>query len=213
MAGTTWKSPLSILMGAAKNDDDDLELNDYFHPTRSSSASETKRTDSGLQTHTPGSTKSGNNGVSSYLPFRNFGLKSPAPTPAKDNIMNGSTNNTSFNGSPVPPLSSFPPQIQSTDEIIEHIGDIATDIEDRQNSDDHQYSGVSHPFFHQLDLTAEDRGDDKSNNNDKYNDINNNIDEQAMEKKTYITWSEQKAIIGTTFNFTNSIIGAGAMGY
>ena len=210
---TTWRSPLGVLMGARRNDNDDLELrDDYYHPTRSNNTPSTPATTNQQQAYvnqTPASTKSG---ITSYLPFSYFGLKSPAPTPAKDNKYYDNVNISQDNISPIPPQNSFPPRISEDDtgqqDIIDSSGHSQ---QDRQNSNESQQYSASHPWFNQLELTM-DEGDDDNNNNTANNNNNDVHYCESTDKKQYITWSDKRAIIGTTFNFTNSIIGAGAMG-
>ena len=212
-SASTWRSPLSILMGARRNDDADLELrDDYFHPVSpaapSSSSAAAPRTPNqngaDEQQETPPS-KSKSSGMSSYLPFSYFGLTSPAPTPAKDNIMNG----TNMNGasSPVPPPRSFPPPISESHDECDNVDGIGEPggLDERHNTSDNQQYSASHPWFNQLELT-------ESGGNDNTDPNQYNNEPHSTEKKNHITWSDQKSIMGTTFNFTNSIIGAGAMG-
>ena len=214
---TTWRSPLSILMGARRNDDADLELrDDYFHPVSPSAAPSSSavaprtpnQNGADEQQQTPYSKRSKSSGMSSYLPFRYFGLTSPAPTPAKFSDCTDINNNNILNASsPVPPPRSFPPPIESQDECdTDDIGEPGgLDERQRNNSDNQQYS-ASHPWFNQLELT------ESGGNDNTYPNQYNNNEPHSTEKKNHITWSDQKSIIGTTFNFTNSIIGAGAMG-
>jgi len=204
---TTWRSPLGILMGARRNDDDDLELrDDYYHPTRSNNNNTPMPATPNQQAYvnqTPASTKSG---ITSYLPFSYFGLKSPAPTPAKDNKYYNNVNISQDNMSPIPPQRSFPPHISEVSQQQDIIDSSGHSQKDRQNSNESQQYSASHPWFNQLELTIDEGNDDDNSYNN-----NNNVHE-SKEKKQYITWSDKRAIIGTTFNFTNSIIGAGAMG-
>jgi len=183
---TTWRSPLGILMGARRNDDDDLELrwDDYYHPTRSNNNNTPipATPNQAYVNQTPASTKSG---ITSYLPFSYFGLKSPAPTPAKDNKYYNNVNISQDNMSPIPPQRSFPPHIseETQQDIIDSSGHNDSTIQqDRQNSNEsqQQYS-ASHPWFNQLELTIDEGGDDNYNNN---TNNNNNVHEhQSTEKK------------------------------
>ena len=84
---TTWRSPLSILMGAKRNDDSNLEP-----PPPPPS--------------TPGAESS--NGIAAYIPFNYFGLKSPAP-----DRHNGEVESMT-SSSAHPPLGAFPPPITNT---------------------------------------------------------------------------------------------------
>ena len=138
---TTWRSPLGVLMGARRNDNDDLELrDDYYHPTRSNNNTPIPATPNqqAYVNQTPASTKSG---ITSYLPFSYFGLKSPAPTPAKDNKYYDNVNISQDNMSPIPPQRSFPPHISEESQqqdIIDSSGHNDSIQQDRHNSNESQ---------------------------------------------------------------------------
>ncbi|KAL7538611.1 hypothetical protein ACHAXR_008683 [Thalassiosira sp. AJA248-18] len=200
-ATTIWRSPLSILMGARANDDADLELREDYSYRRSPAAApaspavDSKSVDQSR--------------ILSYIPFNSFGLTSPAPASAHERRSGaGSSNeNIQLNGSPVhPPQGAFPPPISgsSTGQRGNEHGD--DDEEREQRGTDHQFI-ASHPWFNQLQLTEL---NDENNQSTQPNNENNETKADATKK--FISWRDQKAIISTTVNFCNSIIGAGAMG-
>ena len=189
-ATKTWRSPLSILIGAKRNDDSDLEL----------------REDSLLSSPppppptTPGAESS--NGIAAYIPFNYFGLTSPAPDDRHNGEVESMTSSSAH-----PPLGAFPPPI-TTPPCSER----DNLIDDHDNNNDHEYK-ATHPFYKRVSLT-----DPSGDENDLEEDNDQTHTQQNLEQiiETDETkenkWFRQKAIIGTTFNFTNSIIGAGAMG-
>mmetsp|Transcript_34472 Transcript_34472/g.61994 ORF Transcript_34472/g.61994 Transcript_34472/m.61994 type:complete len:977 (-) Transcript_34472:155-3085(-) len=227
-SASTWRSPLSILMGARRNDDDDLELReDYFRPTPpppKSPAAENVEQQQSRSNSLPV--------VASYNPFSYFGLTSPAPVLAAaddrhNNIIAAAAAaattyvNVKENGHPVPPpRGAFPPPISAESPTGHNEGghhdhhggdeDFLDEREQQQGANDHPFVS-SHPWFNQLELTDSNHHRDHSNNqpNDQPKMVGT---KDHTAKKEVITWTDQKAIIGTTFNFANSIIGAGAMG-
>ena len=184
---TTWRSPLSILMGARQNDDSSLELRqDFLRPTPPSTPAAEHR-----------KSRSNGSGIAAYIPFSYFGLNSPAPD--YQNTYIDASSNTPSSSAHHPPQGAFPPPITPSS-----VGVNNNTIEDHENID-HQYA-VSHPWYNKLALTDSHDENDADENND-HTEQNKEIDDTKDSK-----WYRQKAIIGTTFNFTNSIIGAGAMG-
>jgi amino acid permease len=188
---TTWRSPLSILMGARRNDDSDLELRqDLFRPTPPSTPAAERRSKS---------RSSSTGGFTAYIPFGYFGSNSAAPAHTD---MDASPNTPSAH----PPLGAFPPPISPSSML----GDNNVTEENHEHVDHHQYT-ASHPWYNNK-LVLTDSHDEENDNPDEHNndlpEQNTEINETIIDNK----WDRQKAIIGTTFNFTNSIIGAGAMG-
>jgi amino acid permease len=185
---TTWRSPLSILMGARRNDDIDLELREDSLLPSPDALPSTPAADS----------RKSRSSAAAYIPFSYFGLHSPAP--AADNAgMDAMT------PSPGPPLGAFPPPITP----ISTEGDY---VLDDGHGNLHYQHKTSHPWYNKLDLTLSCYGQNSSQN------VPEEYEYDATEKKGIIDIKQdnkrfrQKAIIGTTLNFTNSIIGAGAMG-
>ncbi|KAL3779695.1 hypothetical protein HJC23_010563 [Cyclotella cryptica] len=211
MASSTtpsWKSPLSILMGARRNDDADLELrDDYFTPAsrdvvHSPAANPVPTSDAPI----PGSggvVKTTRTGLTTYFPFGYLYFTSP---PSKNDASNNVNEVMNVNGgiseAPfAPPKVAFPPPISDPD-----TGDSGREEGERPNE---EYV-ASHPWYHQNALTEE--------NDDIFDPPRQNFDEHPTSRKfpnkhrSHMRWPDKKAIIGTTFNFTNAIIGAGAMG-
>ncbi|KAL7432566.1 hypothetical protein ACHAXM_005960 [Skeletonema potamos] len=131
--------------------------------------------------------RSSTGGFNLYIPFSYFGLNSPGPEASP-------STQTAH-----PPKGAFPPAITPSSE-----GDNVNVAENHEHVDHHQYTS-SHPWYNKLALT---------DSNDVHNPDENDLPAQNKEIDEIIDtkWDRQKAIIGTTFNFTNSIIGAGAMG-
>ena len=188
MSSTAWRSPLSILIGASRNDDSDLELRqDFLRPPPPSTPAAAER-------HKTSNQPSSAGGIAAYIPFRYFGLNSPAPAHRNSVDMEGTP-------SAHPPMGAFPPPIApSSAGGRSNINS----IEDHDNVNQ-QYT-ATHPWYNKLSLTAS-HDENDPDENDLPEQKEDDIDE-IKDNNLY----RQKAIIGTTFNFTNSIIGAGAMG-
>ncbi len=192
-SATEWRSPLSILMGARRNDDIDLELReDYFQPralpvpaAATAEAIDTETQPSPTRNPPPASYS-----FTSYIPFRYFGLKSPAPP---------SSQNTSLH----PPRGAFPPPI---------ISDSSMDVHDEAEFppelvQDHprQFSAYNPNITHSSSHHDVDC--------DHYtNRANNTNNDRCNTTASVLSWREQKAIIQTTLNFANSIIGPSLVG-
>ena len=189
-SSSAWRSPLSILMGARRNDDADLELrDDNFHPHSPPTAAESGRAQK--------------SGLASYLPFGYFGATASPANDANGLQSGGATqgNRISSNGSPAaPPRGAFPPPLPESSGRNDSAGDNFLD------------GRVEHhdplQMYHQSVQAEPDRENDSSN---QPNEHDRPIYTEQR-SNGYMAWPEQKAIIGTTFNFTNSVIGAGAMG-
>ena len=187
MTSTAWRSPLSILMGARRNDDSDLELRqDFLRPTPPRTPVAERRSTKSNQPSSAG-------GIAAYIPFSYFGLNSPAPA-------NQSSIDIEDTPSAHPPLGAFPPPITPSS-----AGDRSNNIIDDHDNVNQQYT-ASHPWYNKLALS----NSNDENDSDEHDLSEQNEDDFDDTKDT--NWYRQKAIIGTTFNFTNSIIGAGAMG-
>jgi len=186
MTSTAWRSPLSILMGARRNDDSDLELRqDFLRPTPPSTPAAERRSTRSNQPSSAG-------GIAAYIPFSYFGLNSPAP--AHQNSIDIEDTPSAH-----PPLGAFPPPITPSS-----AGDRSNNVIDDHDNANQQYT-ASHPWYNKLALS-----NSNENDPDEHDLSEQNEDDFDDTKDT--NWYRQKAIIGTTFNFTNSIIGAGAMG-
>ena len=181
-----WRSPLSILMGARRNDDIDLELReDYFRqreslmsePT-SMAAATAEATDTERQPSPTVNPPPTSYSFASYIPFRYFGLKSPAPP---------SSQNTSLH----PPRGAFPPPI--SDSSMDVHDDEAEFTAESEQDHPRQFIAYNPNFNHSPSYHKD--GDDKCNTT-----------------TTVLSWREQKAIIQTTFNFANSLIGTSLVG-
>ena len=218
---TTWRSPISILMGAAHNDDEDLELrDDNFNPSRRPPRDPgdppnptgggagaysadvppiTPEPASPLRMTTP---KSGT--ITSYVPFRMFGLTSPA-APYESNGF-GKKQNQDLLQNAGPPSLAFPPP------VIEGLE--ADEIDEADTRDDLIVEGVGADANVNPNCTWHDRQDGSHrNNNIRRDDGTPSAGRPGRRRRgSAVRWEDRKAIIGTTFNFTNSIIGAGAMG-
>jgi len=219
---STWRSPLSILIGARRNDDADLELrDDYFRspPSPQAAAGTAAAPAPKPPTTVDENAEQPKSGLSSYNPFSYFGLTSAARPVAVANDDDGPKTQTpnnangTENGSPAhPPLGAFPPPLNWTEAATEQneiahdgVDDFIDDREQQQQDANHQFV-PSHPWFNQPTLV------ESSNQHNSNTNPPNDAQPRSAAKKNYITWEDQKAIIGTTFNFANSIIGAGAMG-
>lgn len=214
-SATEWRSPLSILMGARRNDDIDLELReDYFRPHASlapaAAAAAATDTNPATEPETPPSSRnpttptSSAYGVTSYIPFRYFGLKSPAPPSYKNTPLH-------------PPRGAFPPPIAEASTELLHEGLIL--IEDGSNNSREEAEFTPEPeqdnprkfiaynpnFNHSSYHTTGEYCTNGHFSNDTHNDGRNN-------PAAFISWNDHKAIMQTTFNFTNSLIGTSLMG-
>lgn len=186
MPPTAWRSPLSILIGARRNDNSDLELRqDFLRPTPPSTPAEER--------HRKSDQPSSAGGIAAYIPFRYFGLTSPAPAHQNRMDMEGSTPSVH------PPMGAFPPPITPSSAGNNN------STEDHDNIVNQQYT-ASHPWYNKLALTT--FNDEKDPDENDLPERNEGDRDETKDNN----WYRQKAIIGTTFNFTNSIIGAGAMG-
>ena len=220
MSSTTWRSPISILMGAAQNDDADLVLrddgirDDNFDPSRRPrDAGDDKPNPTGegaadvppitpepaspLRMTTP---KSGT--ITSYVPFRLFGLTSPA-APYESNGF-GRTQNSRGLQNAGPPSLAFPPPV--IDEVA------ATDEIDAADTRDDFIEGFGANANVNANSTPHHRQDEPYRNTNSRRDDGDPSLTGRRRRGSVVRWEDRKAIIGTTFNFTNSIIGAGAMG-
>ncbi|KAL7495532.1 hypothetical protein ACHAWT_007228 [Skeletonema menzelii] len=186
MSPTAWRSPLSILIGAHRNDDSDLELRQGSTPPPSNitpAAAGRRR-----KSNQPSSA----GGLTAYIPFSYFGLNSPAPA---------LQNNIDMEDTPSahPPLRAFPPPISNSE------GDRSNNYIVDHGKSNQQYT-ASHPWYNKLALP-----DSNDQNYTDENDLSEQNEDDIDDNKDN-NLHRRKAIIGTTFNFTNSIIGAGAMG-
>lgn len=192
-------------MGARRNDDIDLELrDDYFRPSQSSPPLAAPRP------RTPAKEDAGPR-PSSYNPFSYFRTTSPARVLAAADVTPGNKtgNNADIEGggSPAPPLGAFPPPISADSPGYDEGGHGEENVADEREDQDADHEFVSsHPWFNQVSLTEPSNNENNSPINE-LNDlplISKTIDRAS---KRLLSWEDQKAIIGTTFNFANSIIG------
>ena len=191
MSPTAWRSPLSILIGARRNDVSDLELRqDFLSPQLSSPTDDRRR----RQSNPP--TSAG--GITAYIPFSYFGLNSPAPAYQSSIDMEDTPSAAQ------PPLGAFPPPITPSSSAGDR-SNMMYIIEDNDNINQ-QYT-ASHPWYNKLALS-----NSHYENCTELNDHSEQNEDDTNATKDNNNWHRRKAIIGTTFNFTNSIIGAGAMG-
>ena len=191
--GSTWRSPLSILMGARRHDDADLELRrpPSSAPPTSSAAVAATATATEAAEERPGL-------FSSYSPFRYFRRTASSPSPDGADAGDG-------HGAPaLPPMGAFPPPI--ADPSAEHIDD---GRDGDCDADENHRQDIAHPWFHHLELADTNHEDGVVHPPDGPPDFDAT---RSAPKRTRLTWEERKAILNTTFNFANSIIGAGAMG-
>ena len=209
---TTWRSPLSILMGARRNDDDNLELREDYLYRRSPAAAPPSPAAAEPGPKGAGQSAKPTSEYASYNPLVYLGFTSTGKaSPSAAENQNGVGNNILENGEQTngPPLGAFPPRLSVGDD---HAGDedFGEDREQKIQGDGNNQYNASHPWFNQVELT-----DPSHHENNQPNEGPEGFRETKSypsKKKHNITWGEQKSIIGTTFNFTNSIIGAGAMG-
>jgi amino acid permease len=195
-------------MGARRNDDVDLELrDDYFTPSsRDAVHSPADPPVPSTTAPMPGSggvVKTTRTGLTTYLPFGYLYFSSPS---TKNDANNESTNaNGSTSETPaVPPRAAFPPPISGS-----NTDNLGTGAREEGMHPNREYA-ASHPWYHQNALTEE--------NDDNFNPHGQHFDNHPTRRKFlnkgkgHMSWQDKKAIIGTTFNLTNSIIGAGAIG-
>ncbi|KAL7520337.1 hypothetical protein ACHAWX_005061 [Stephanocyclus meneghinianus] len=197
-------------MGARRNDDVDLELRDDYCTSSS-------RVHPPADHHVPSTTApipdSGGvvtttrTGLTTYFPFGYLYFSSPSTkSDAKNNNVNETTNvNGGTSETPVaPPRAAFPPPISDS-----NTGNLGTGAREERKHLNHEYV-ASHPWYHQNALT-EANGDNFNPRRQHFGDhptrrtlLNKGSGQMSLQDK--------KAIIGTTFNLTNAIIGAGAIG-
>jgi amino acid permease len=188
-------------MGARRNDDADLQLRDD-HLLYTSEVP-----DSPMATHevppSPGvvkPTKSG--GMPTYFPF---GFIYYSTKNEKNSAISKSSELINSDGDvPVgPPRGAFPPPISEN-----RVDDIRREVNDLN-----EYV-ASHPWYHQPTLMMEEPEFNHGSSNlpNGNNNIPPNKKNLYQKKNSSTQWHDQKAILSTTFNFTNAIIGAGAMG-
>eukprot|EP00986_Skeletonema_menzelii_P006609 scaffold2523_cov193-Skeletonema_menzelii.AAC.9 len=132
MSPTAWRSPLSILIGAHRNDDSDLELRQGSTPPPNNitpAAAGRRR-----KSNQPSSA----GGLTAYIPFSYFGLNSPAPA---------LQNNIDMEDTPSahPPLRAFPPPISNSE------GDRSNNYIVDHGKSNQQYTS-SHPWYNKLAL-------------------------------------------------------------
>ncbi|KAL7541036.1 hypothetical protein ACHAWF_006839 [Thalassiosira exigua] len=250
-SATTWRSPLSILMGARRNDDDDLELRDDYMfrgaappssppapaaaATRASTSPPPPAAAAAAAASDPGEGAEGGRaksygGLASYLPLGYFGLTSePSSDADRPRQTTGAGPHRSFGDasaagrSPGPPRGAFPPPIaaESGEEGILR-GESGEGIEDFVE-DERQYS-ASHPWFHRRELTDPNDGGSDNSYGDRLELEGEGggggeggegyafFEAPARGRKKRLSRKSRRAVAGATFNFANSIIGAGAMG-
>mmetsp|Transcript_29362 Transcript_29362/g.66939 ORF Transcript_29362/g.66939 Transcript_29362/m.66939 type:complete len:938 (+) Transcript_29362:140-2953(+) len=217
MSSTTWRSPISILMGAAQNDDEDLRLrNDNFNPS-------TRRLDEGDLPNPAGGSAGGQSvsvppitpepasplrmttpksgTITSYVPFRLFGLTSPA-APYESNGFGRAKQNSRGLQNAGPPSLAFPPPV---------IDELATNEMVETDTRDDLIEGVVSNVNANTNCTSHDRQDESYRNNNSGRDDGAPSSFGQRRRGSAVRWEDRKSIIDTTFNFTNSIIGAGAM--
>lgn len=203
-----WKSPLSILMGARRNDDADLQLrDDYFTPVSSAipPSPMTRANSPPPEPATAQENATTRSGLASYLPFGYFSSK-PSDQTRNTSLDNG-------NASYAPPRVAFPPPISEHDNSGIIRGELFAQEQREDGGGDggNQEYVPSHPWYNQHTLT-DDNHEQDNNTNSSNPHLEHQTTHNMLGKKRGISWPDQKAIMGTTFNFTNSIIGAGAMG-
>lgn len=212
-SGTEWRSPLSILMGARRNDDIDLELRedeDYFRlrsfpEAVAAAAAAEEITAQDMEPSPSRSPAPTSSGITSYIPFRYFGLKSPAPP-------------SSLNTPLPPPRGAFPPVIsESSVDLHERLIDGSDEAEfpDERvlhlQEDDRQFITRNNSNFnHSSSHNSE--GAYRTNRPSFQPGFANDTINDHCTKTTGVAWTDQRAILQTTFNFTNSIIGTCIMG-
>jgi len=164
--------------------------------------------------------------LKSYVPFNIFGMKSPIAS------------SSNANNDPTPPRGAFPPRIieeesryapSRIDETINSDGGGGGGL---GGVDEFHGSGYepSHPWFNRYSSEFDNNENNDNNFNSSSNNNNNNksymannrnqpmdgrpshFEYMVSKKKERESQKERRAIMSTTFNFTNSIIGAGAMG-
>jgi hypothetical protein len=199
-----WRSPLSILMGAGCNDDIDLELReDYFQQRESSmpeptsmAAATAEATDTERQPSPTKNPPPTSYGFTSYIPFRYFGLKSPTPP---------SSQKTSLH----PPRGAFPPPI--SDSSMDVHDDEAEFTAESEQDHTRQFIAYNPNFNHSSSHHID--GDHCTNRHFAHSQYANNTkNDRCNTTTTLLSWREQKAIIQTTFNFANSLIGTSLVG-
>lgn len=196
-------------MGARRNDDIDLELReDYFrlrsYPEAAVSSTAEEITAQDMEPSASRSPAPTSSGITSYIPFRYFGLKSPAPS-------------TSLKPLP-PPRGAFPPVIsESSVDLHEGLIDGSDEAEfpDERvlhlQEDDRQFIARNNSNFnHSSSHNSE--GAYYTNRPSFQPGFTNDTINDHCTNTTSVSWTDQKAILQTTFNFTNSIIGTGIIG-
>ena len=191
-------------MGARRNDDADIQLrDDHLLPSREVPSSPMATHEVSPSPAVEKATKSG--GVATYFPF-GFIYYSTKNDKKNSGNRNG---NEQVGDAPVgPPVGAFPPPIGengNTDEIRREVNDLNEYV-------------ASHPWYHQSTLVEEEDGGicdeapGMSNNNGGRFPSQNTNHSPGKNDSNSSQWQDQKDILSTTFNFTNAIIGAGAMG-
>lgn len=234
-SAAAYRSPLSILRSARLNDDEDLVLRDDHrnidHDRRSLQAT-ISSTAAAVSPITPATASSNNNiyrsrpvtNLKSHVSFNIFGLKSPIASASN-----------AYND-PTPPRGAFPPRIiedeSRIDETINTGGggglggvDEFHGSDGNISHDERVHYEPSHPWFNryssEFDNVENDDNNNSNSNNNSFTTISSNqpndgrpshFNYMVAKKKQRESQKERRAIMSTTFNFTNSIIGAGAMG-
>lgn len=193
-------------MGARRNDDADLQLRDdnLLFP------SDNDIPDAMATHQVPPSpavlksnSKTGN--TSTYFPFGFIYYSSKNET-KKDETENSGVESMANGESTVgpPPRGAFPPPIsENAEDVTREVNEINNFV-------------ASHPWYQQPTLMGDSPGN--SNGNGGADLPNSNSRDKQQRRKIFVDyrsnpkWQDQKAILSTTFNFTNAIIGAGAMG-
>eukprot|EP00956_Cyclotella_meneghiniana_P034945 scaffold109781_cov92-Cyclotella_meneghiniana.AAC.2 len=192
-------------MGARRNDDADLQLRDdnLLFPSDNNIPD-------AMATHqvppSPAVVKSnGNSGnTSTYFPFGFIYYSSKNETKKDERENRGAESMANGESALGPPRGAFPPPISENAEDVR-----------REVNEINEYV-ASHPWYQHPTLMSDTGGDsDGFGGPDVTN--SNTRDRQQRRKifgdyKSNPKWQDQKAILSTTFNFTNAIIGAGAMG-
>ena len=190
-------------MGARRNDDADIQLrDDHLLSSRDEPSSPMATHEVPPSPAVEKSTKNG--GVTTYFPFGfiYYSIKN-------DKNNNDRNSSGQVSDAPVgPPQGAFPPPIREngdTDEIRREVNDLNDYV-------------ASHPWYHQSTLVEDDAGNIfneapgfPNDNGGRFPSQNiNHLPRKKIGNSSQ--WRDQKAILSTTFNFTNAIIGAGAMG-
>ena len=174
--------------------------------------------------------------LKSYVPFNIFGMKSPFASSS-----NANNDPTPPRGAFPPRIIEeesryAPSRIDETINSDDGGGGGLGGVDEFHGSggkisyDEHAHYEPSHPWFNRYSSEFDNDENDDNNFNSSSNNNNNNksymtnnrnqpmdgrpshFEYMVAKKKERESQKERRAIMSTTFNFTNSIIGAGAMG-